>query len=267
MISIKNWHKDPLVKEKEVPDTQKSIHRSQSHKIWSRDITEAGFSMTICVSRCYAMSLLCHKQGRRATAVTEMRLTMVFCTEAPVFPWAFQVPQEQVVKGWLQHVLYDSHMITQRPLSCPHRSWFPVPVLGWGLPVGCAGLHSPDSHCRGNGVGSCELCVGSPEVSGWAALNPKWLRIPSSQEGAPQLKRLPFIWDCDFSFSFPVLPADFLVLEFTLVNARSSSLLPHEPPATSHTIPWPGGHWNTSQAQFPSLAACLKQCAMLLATD
>lgn len=162
--------------------------------------------------------------------------------------------------------LYDCHMITQRPLSCSRHSWFLGPIPDWDLPVGCAGLHSPDSHCRGNGMGSCELCVGSPEVSGWAALNPKWLRILSSQDGEPQLKRLPFIWDCDFSFSLPVLPADFLVLEFTLVNPPQ--LLPAPPwlpyNISHHPLTW----WslNTSQAQFPSLAAYLEQCAMLLAT-
>lgn len=43
IISIKNQYKDPLVKEKNVSDRQKSMDRSQSHRIGSREYYKSRF--------------------------------------------------------------------------------------------------------------------------------------------------------------------------------------------------------------------------------
>lgn len=188
-----------------------------------------------------------------------------FCTEAPVFPWAYQVPQ--VNKWWrgghsMGSMLdpYECHMISQRPLSCSHRSRFLGPILGFPMGV-----------CRTE-LTHRTLIVG---VTEWGVVSCVWALqryqaglhwTPSDsgfcQDGEPQLKRLPVVWDCDFLFSLPVLPADFLILEFTLVNPPQLLPTPLWPSysISRHLLTWSLKHQSGSAPQPASL--CRAMCSV-----
>lgn len=68
-----NRYKDPLVKEKKYLMCKNQWTGVKAIGYEAGGIIEAGFSMTICVRRCFTTSPLCHKQGESHSAVAEMR--------------------------------------------------------------------------------------------------------------------------------------------------------------------------------------------------
>lgn len=142
------------------------------------------------------------------------------------------------MKGWLQHGLYTrpTWVLDEKLETVVLLMLLLIPISHTWLrpPCGVCRILIWNLHCWGDRMGSWELCGGPPEVSGRAAPKYKQLRILSSQDGELQLKKLSFIWDSDCLFLLSVLPADFLILEFTL----ATPLIPHTvaPPYPTMTL-------------------------------
>lgn len=110
-----------------------------------------------------------------------------------------------------------------------------------------------DSRLWGNGMRSCDLCLGAPVVSGWTALNPQRSRDQRDQAGEQEV----FSWERFLSsepvishLSLPVPLASVFIREFPLVPSydRPQHLTAHhdlDHLCHSRSVPQPGSLFRT----------------------
>lgn len=201
---------------------------------WSRECHGSRFSVSLLAhSRCYTnvstlpwagwwKSFHCSRnEGPNVPA---------FCTDSPR-SLLLSASQEQSQSSDNMFCLEPREVRWKsRMCPCSYCSFLSLIFFAWGLTERCLQDSDLEFCCWGDRMRSCDLCLGTPEVAGWTAPNPRQSR---RWAGGLQLEKVLFL------LSLSLLISHFLF--FWLISSSWNSL--QFPPMTSpnishHTVTW-----------------------------
>lgn len=202
---------------------------------WSGSVMEAGLAWaSLHTVDATPMSLRCHEQGGGShSTVAEMRgptcppsvlTALVLCS--------FQPPRNKQSQSSDNMFCLEPRDVRWKSRMCPcsYCSFLSLIFFAWGLTERCLQDSDLEFCCWGDRMRRCDLCLGTPEVAGWTAPNPRQSR---QWAGGLQLEKVLF------PLSLSLLISHFLF--FWLISLSWNSL--QFPPMTSpnishHTVTW-----------------------------